>query len=253
MTTVNWIGGNGDWNTAGNWSTDTVPGPQDNAVIAGGYTVTITASISVGSIALGRVRRGSAYDFWLRRDRIGGERCHECRPISAAGWGDADHQRRSHEQRQSVCEQLRHRRQQPDHRWHADQQRRTVRLATAMWRRTVAAQDLTNTGDDHHLWQQHEPVAVEHRGGCARDLDRHAQYQRQRAAGIWRHRPDRHHRQRGADHPLRPASFCRGGRPWHRRQHRAVRADKQCRAIAVAGAGRRLTTSGGLTNGGIWM
>ncbi len=54
MTTINWIGGDGDWNTAGNWSTNTVPSSSDDAVIdaPGTYTVTITASISAGSIVI---------------------------------------------------------------------------------------------------------------------------------------------------------------------------------------------------------
>ena len=54
MATINWIGGNGNWSTAANWSTGTVPGSSDDAVIAaaGGYTVSITASTNVGSIAI---------------------------------------------------------------------------------------------------------------------------------------------------------------------------------------------------------
>ena len=54
MAIINWNGGNGNWSTAVDWSTDTVPGSSDAAVIAasGGYTVSITASISVGSIAI---------------------------------------------------------------------------------------------------------------------------------------------------------------------------------------------------------
>ena len=34
MATINWKGGNGDWNTASDWDTGTVPGPSDDAVIA---------------------------------------------------------------------------------------------------------------------------------------------------------------------------------------------------------------------------
>ena len=54
MATINWKGGNGDWNTTSAWDSGTVPGPSDDAVIAaaGGYTVTITSSVSVGSIAI---------------------------------------------------------------------------------------------------------------------------------------------------------------------------------------------------------
>ena len=54
MATINWIAGSGNWNTASNWNPSTVPGPSDDAVIAaaGGYTVSITNSISVGSIAI---------------------------------------------------------------------------------------------------------------------------------------------------------------------------------------------------------
>ena len=52
--TIRWIGASGDWSTASDWSTDTVPGPSDRAVIAaaGSYTVTVATSESVGSIVL---------------------------------------------------------------------------------------------------------------------------------------------------------------------------------------------------------
>ena len=55
MATISWVGGNGNnWDTAANWSPSTVPGSSDEAVIAasGNFTVAITNSISVGSIAI---------------------------------------------------------------------------------------------------------------------------------------------------------------------------------------------------------
>ena len=33
MATVHWSGMSGDWSTASDWSTGTVPGPSDRAVI----------------------------------------------------------------------------------------------------------------------------------------------------------------------------------------------------------------------------
>ena len=54
MATVHWSGMSGDWSTASDWSTDTVPGPSDRAVIAaaGSYTVTVTTPEDVGSVRL---------------------------------------------------------------------------------------------------------------------------------------------------------------------------------------------------------
>ena len=52
--TVRWIGASGDWSTASDWSTGTVPGPSDKAVIAapGSYTVSVTTAQTVGSVFL---------------------------------------------------------------------------------------------------------------------------------------------------------------------------------------------------------
>ena len=54
MATNRWIGLSGDWSNPSDWSAGAVPGPSDEAVIAaaGSYTVTVTASESVGSIVL---------------------------------------------------------------------------------------------------------------------------------------------------------------------------------------------------------
>ena len=54
MATDRWLGSSGDWSTPANWSTDAVPGPSDEAVIAapGSYTVTVSTSESVGSVLL---------------------------------------------------------------------------------------------------------------------------------------------------------------------------------------------------------
>ena len=59
LSTVNWIGGSGDWDTAANWLdattlTNHVPGPSDNAVInVPGVTVTAASNVtdSVQSIS----------------------------------------------------------------------------------------------------------------------------------------------------------------------------------------------------------
>ena len=55
MTAINWIAGDGDWNTAANWGTGTVPGPTDDAVISvsGYYSISVGQSISVNSITIG--------------------------------------------------------------------------------------------------------------------------------------------------------------------------------------------------------
>jgi hypothetical protein len=54
MATIHWNGVSGDWSTAYNWSTSTVPGPSDEAVITapGSYTVTVTTPDTVGSVLL---------------------------------------------------------------------------------------------------------------------------------------------------------------------------------------------------------
>ena len=54
MATISWINGSGNWSTAADWSTGALPGLADGAVISapGAYTVSITSSISVGSIAI---------------------------------------------------------------------------------------------------------------------------------------------------------------------------------------------------------
>ena len=54
MANIRWTGVSGDWSTASDWSTGTVPGPSDRAVIAapGSYTVTVSTSESVGSLLL---------------------------------------------------------------------------------------------------------------------------------------------------------------------------------------------------------
>src|ERR1017187_9545618 len=42
--TVTWVGGSGDWNTAANWSTGSLPGTNDNVVIGAGASITVTHS-----------------------------------------------------------------------------------------------------------------------------------------------------------------------------------------------------------------
>jgi hypothetical protein len=52
--TIHWIGASGDWSTASDWSTGTVPGSSDKAVIAahGNYIVTVSTSEAAGSVLL---------------------------------------------------------------------------------------------------------------------------------------------------------------------------------------------------------
>ena len=42
--TVTWVGGSGDWNTATNWSTASLPGTNDDVVIGVGASITVTHS-----------------------------------------------------------------------------------------------------------------------------------------------------------------------------------------------------------------
>jgi hypothetical protein len=51
MTTKTWIDGSGNWNTAADWTTGSVPGPGDDAVIPSG-AVSLTTPVTVGSISL---------------------------------------------------------------------------------------------------------------------------------------------------------------------------------------------------------
>src|SRR5262249_27073748 len=57
MATIKWTERSGNWTTAADWETGTVPGFGDDAVIdlAGNYTVSVTAPISVASL---RVNNG---------------------------------------------------------------------------------------------------------------------------------------------------------------------------------------------------
>src|SRR5437660_5496372 len=52
---TNSLGGN--WSTAANWSTGTIPGPSDNVFLtnAGSYTVTLDVDATVASLSLGGV------------------------------------------------------------------------------------------------------------------------------------------------------------------------------------------------------
>ncbi|MGA6966971.1 MAG: hypothetical protein WBZ51_25595, partial [Xanthobacteraceae bacterium] len=54
MAAINWIAGSGSWTTASDWSPATVPGSSDDAVInaSGAYTVTLSVTITVNSIAI---------------------------------------------------------------------------------------------------------------------------------------------------------------------------------------------------------
>jgi len=54
MAAFFWIAGDGTWSTAANWTANAVPGSSDDAFISapGGYTVSITSPISVGSVTI---------------------------------------------------------------------------------------------------------------------------------------------------------------------------------------------------------
>ena len=55
LSTVSWIGaGSGSWNTAGDWSTNTIPQPGDDVIISqsGSIQVTLTGNATVHSIAV---------------------------------------------------------------------------------------------------------------------------------------------------------------------------------------------------------
>jgi hypothetical protein len=49
--TNTWVGGSGDWNTASNWSTGSVPGPNDSAVIGAGSNITVTHSSGSNTVS----------------------------------------------------------------------------------------------------------------------------------------------------------------------------------------------------------
>jgi hypothetical protein len=51
MATITWKGQSGDWSTASDWSSGTVPGSGDTAVFTGsGYTATISTAETVGNV-----------------------------------------------------------------------------------------------------------------------------------------------------------------------------------------------------------
>ncbi|MGD0388819.1 MAG: hypothetical protein ABSC42_07685 [Tepidisphaeraceae bacterium] len=54
LSTVSWIGASGSWNTASNWSTDTIPQPGQDVIISksGSIQVSLTGSTSVNSISV---------------------------------------------------------------------------------------------------------------------------------------------------------------------------------------------------------
>ena len=54
MATSAWVGVSGDWSTAADWSTNSVPGPSDVAAIdaAGNYRVMVSTLEAIGSISL---------------------------------------------------------------------------------------------------------------------------------------------------------------------------------------------------------
>jgi hypothetical protein len=54
MATVIWTDGSANWTTVADWSSGTVPGPSDNVFISnsGSYTVSITTTVNVNSVAV---------------------------------------------------------------------------------------------------------------------------------------------------------------------------------------------------------
>jgi hypothetical protein len=59
MTTVHWLDGDGNWNTASDWSGRAVPGSSDDALndAGGAYTVTSSQTNTVKASALWQVLR----------------------------------------------------------------------------------------------------------------------------------------------------------------------------------------------------
>src|SRR5205823_8433383 len=57
LLSVTWDGGGGnsDWNNPLNWNPDTVPGPQDTAVIDldGTFTVDLSTDVTIAGLTLG--------------------------------------------------------------------------------------------------------------------------------------------------------------------------------------------------------
>jgi len=51
VASISWKGANGNWNTAANWSSNTVPGAGDDAVLGSSGAISITVPFSVHSIA----------------------------------------------------------------------------------------------------------------------------------------------------------------------------------------------------------
>ena len=48
--TVFWVGGSGDWSTPANWSTDSLPGTNDDVVIGAGASITVTHSTGTDAV-----------------------------------------------------------------------------------------------------------------------------------------------------------------------------------------------------------
>ena len=72
LSTIDWVStSSGSWDVASNWSTDTVPGPNDDVVIAvTGASPTVTISSNVESVQQYHVV-GSSGHFGRRPDRRG--------------------------------------------------------------------------------------------------------------------------------------------------------------------------------------
>jgi hypothetical protein len=48
--TVTWIGGSSDWDTPADWSTDALPGTNDDVVIPAGPAITVTHSTGADTV-----------------------------------------------------------------------------------------------------------------------------------------------------------------------------------------------------------
>src|SRR5579862_8961009 len=80
MSSISWKAGiNGNWTDTSKWSTGTVPGAGDDAIIAftakhiGPYTVSVTSAITVNSISLTAPTATLTINTPIAIDRIAGD------------------------------------------------------------------------------------------------------------------------------------------------------------------------------------
>jgi uncharacterized protein YjdB len=73
-TGVFWLGGDGSWNDAGNWSSGTVPTSADDVVIdvGGNYTVYLVSAGSANSVTLGATTGTQSLEVWNQNLTVAG-------------------------------------------------------------------------------------------------------------------------------------------------------------------------------------